>query len=687
LFAIASLLSVAMACSGQARIDFPLTYIGNPGNPAEDPPGDFEGGDVGYAYYIGTYELTVAHYTEFLNTVAKSDPYQLWAGGMGDGGFYGVPTITRTGEESNYVYSIVPGTENEPVRFVSYYDACRFCNWLANGQGTGSTETGSYDVARGLFITRNTNATWVLPSEDEWYKAAYYDLVAQVYYEYPNGSDAEPPEPTDGTTPREMNFGDEPAWHTTEYFMAIGETTGRSPYSVHDMGGNIREWTESYANFKQGPWRVIRGGSAFSHASSLSSATREGDLPGVENDFTGFRATYVIAPADIAVQKTGAPDVLRGHGIDYAISITNNGPGEAATVRTVDNLPSDVSLEATSSDDCALTNGAVVCDFGMMAVHAATSFTITVRANGRPGIKTNIATVSSVSDPNVVDNTSSVTTRVIKTPVPLDFDGDGASDVAVVSRGSFNWSILGSAGAFISQQFGYVGAVPVPGDYDGDGITDFGVFNPRRARWYLLQSSNGFVEARFGDRGDVPLPADYDGDARTDMAVFDPPSGMWTILQSSAGLKTQQFGFRRVIPVPADYDGDGQDDIAVFDPRKADWYLLRSNAGFHVMRFGDRGMTPLPADYDGDGAANPAVYDPPSGTWHILLPDGQVRMQQFGFRRVLPVPADYDGDGIADLAVYDPLNGDWYLQQSENGFKTFNFGFFGTVPVGDVRRP
>ena len=65
---------------------------------------------------------------------------------------------------------------------MSWFDAARFCNWMHNGQQTGAgadltAETGAYTLngATSGIITKNVNATVWIPSESEWYKAAYYD--------------------------------------------------------------------------------------------------------------------------------------------------------------------------------------------------------------------------------------------------------------------------------------------------------------------------------------------------------------------------------------------------------------------------------------------------------------------------------------------------------------------------------
>ena len=68
-----------------ADVVIDLTYVGNPGNPDDDPPGDFIGGGVNYNYQIGTYEVTGSQYTEFLNAKAASDPYGLYNTYMGGG--------------------------------------------------------------------------------------------------------------------------------------------------------------------------------------------------------------------------------------------------------------------------------------------------------------------------------------------------------------------------------------------------------------------------------------------------------------------------------------------------------------------------------------------------------------------------------------------------------------------------
>src|SRR5262249_17847780 len=142
-------------------------------------------------YNIGKYEVTVGQYTAFLNAVAKADPYGLYKTPSPDSAVPSqVVTIQRTGSSPNFSYSVVADWANRPVTEVSWGDAARFANWLANGQPTGAespgtTETGAYTLNGAITspalmaVSRNAGAKWILPTENEWYKAAYYQPAAK----------------------------------------------------------------------------------------------------------------------------------------------------------------------------------------------------------------------------------------------------------------------------------------------------------------------------------------------------------------------------------------------------------------------------------------------------------------------------------------------------------------------------
>ena len=188
--------------------------VGDPGN-SPDTTVQSDGtriyGSVPYEYHMGKYEVTNAQYAEFLDAVASIvDNNELYNTEMGS---HRTGGIVQLGAEGDYSYSVKAGMENKPVNFVGFLDSLRFINWLENGQPTGfqvagTTEDGSYTILRqGLNadrVTRNADAMFVLPSEDEWYKAAYYDPRMEAeggppgndhYWLYPTQSDSPPTSP------------------------------------------------------------------------------------------------------------------------------------------------------------------------------------------------------------------------------------------------------------------------------------------------------------------------------------------------------------------------------------------------------------------------------------------------------------------------------------------------------------
>jgi sulfatase modifying factor 1 len=180
---LASLLPLAGAGVASATITIATVPVGNPGN-AADPSTGF--GSVGYNYNIGEYDVTSSQYTAFLNSVAQTDTYSLYNSAMA-GTTSGNPGIVQSGSSGSYTYSVAAGRNNFPVTDVTFWDTLRFANWLDNGQPTGSegngtTETGTYTLTPTAIanntVTRNANlptGSWALASENEWYKAAYYN--------------------------------------------------------------------------------------------------------------------------------------------------------------------------------------------------------------------------------------------------------------------------------------------------------------------------------------------------------------------------------------------------------------------------------------------------------------------------------------------------------------------------------
>ena len=204
------LLAVGGAAFGQTHAPWPTDWnswndpalwvtVGNPGNAGELSGAGAGGygpdricGAVDYTFRMGKYEVTAGQYTTFLNAVAATDTYRLYNTGMDTAVDSHGCNIKQTGSSGSYTYSVASDWANRPVNYISWGDAARFANWLTNGQPTGgqgltTTEDGSYylngakteealsAVARIADGARTPGKKYYfIPTEDEWYKAAYY---------------------------------------------------------------------------------------------------------------------------------------------------------------------------------------------------------------------------------------------------------------------------------------------------------------------------------------------------------------------------------------------------------------------------------------------------------------------------------------------------------------------------------
>jgi formylglycine-generating enzyme len=297
--------------------------VGDPGNAPYTPYPSSNYGAVAYTYRMAKYEVTAAQYTEFLNAKAKSDPFGLYNTLMNyddDPDHYWGCNIKRTGSSGNYTYSVASDWANRPVNYVSWYDCIRFVNWLQNGQGSDAdTESGTYAISgSGPYWTVDvpsaaTRATWtpttghwVLPSDNEWYKAAYYDPQkpgGAGYWSYPTRSDTTPinalPDPGN-----HANFRND-APGVGEY--TIGSPYNRTPvgafantvsaYGSFDLAGNVWEWNEDDSSGVPG-YRALRGGSCFGYARNLLPNTGYTYFDS-KREFGdgGFRVAWVPEPA------------------------------------------------------------------------------------------------------------------------------------------------------------------------------------------------------------------------------------------------------------------------------------------------------------------------------------------------------------------------------------------------------
>jgi len=305
-----------------SAVTIPTVLVGDTGN----IPTQFGRGSVAYEYRISTTEVTNAWYAEFLNAKAASDPYDLFDGAMS---FYARGGIVRSGTPGSYTYAAKPNMATMPVNFVTWYDALRFANWLSNGQGNGDTETGAYTLLGGsstpsnsATIVRNQDAEWFLPSDAEWYKAAYYDPTlggTGGYWLYPTQSNTAPTPATATPTghignpgANVANYGSFADWNSVDgNITSVGSasTLSASYYGTFDQAGNVAEWTDSY--YTRNPaYRFANGGGADSAESLLRLNTEAGYTPDSNVDFVGFRVATVPEPSTMALAVIGLASLI-----------------------------------------------------------------------------------------------------------------------------------------------------------------------------------------------------------------------------------------------------------------------------------------------------------------------------------------------------------------------------------------
>ncbi len=140
-----------------------------------------------------------------------------------------------------------------------------------------------------------------IASENEWYKAAYYDGSGS-YFDYPTQSNTLPTVATanasgdisnPGTNVANYNNGAD--WNSLDGNVTTVGSAGAgsaSHYGTFDQGGNVWEWNESIVSSSN---RGLRGGSFFGSAFNLQSSVRNSLVPTSENNFIGFRVSS-LAP-------------------------------------------------------------------------------------------------------------------------------------------------------------------------------------------------------------------------------------------------------------------------------------------------------------------------------------------------------------------------------------------------------
>ena len=251
-------------------IDF--VNIGHAGNAADTTTY----GAVPYEYRVGKYEISQ-------DTITKAT-----ASGMAN-----VTAGSWTG--------------NQPAAYISWYEAAAFVNFL----NTDSGKTAAYDLtinngiwsmalwsseqawtAGGTNLYRNKDAYYFLPSENEWYKAAYYNAAGTNYFLYPTASSSVPTAVASGTDAGSAVYN-----NVASVPAIVASAGGLSPYGTMGQGGNVWEWSESAfdgTNSSSSESRAIRGGDWQDPELYLRSSSRNlSGIPTSVSNIMGFRVASV----------------------------------------------------------------------------------------------------------------------------------------------------------------------------------------------------------------------------------------------------------------------------------------------------------------------------------------------------------------------------------------------------------
>lgn len=258
---------ILMAGAAQAA----FVTIGNPGNSA------YSGrGAVDYVYQICDHEVTIAEFA---------------ASGAGDG-------------DENYWND---GTRNAgsgaPASYVTLYEAMKYCNWKTSGDvndGVYVFSGGTFQraLSRDNLLTNTAHGTWyALPTEDEWFKAAYFKPDGSTYTLYANGGNA--PVPTHGTASGWNYYDDTEGYVNSDPNYIWDAAYGAQEQNdTFNMMGNVYERLEDSDQ--------LLGGAYYDLSSMLSSSENSASLsPAAESQLGGFRVVAVPEPATMGLLALG----------------------------------------------------------------------------------------------------------------------------------------------------------------------------------------------------------------------------------------------------------------------------------------------------------------------------------------------------------------------------------------------
>jgi formylglycine-generating enzyme required for sulfatase activity len=295
-------------------------------------------GGVGYEFGVAKLEVTVGQWVAFLNTVDPSgnNRHRLYSETESGAEWprFGQVNFSATAPAGRHYVPAAKAWVDKPYGFANFLRTARFINSLYNGKliskrsGTEgaftyttykvrlsrNTENGMYDM-RNRKTTRTHKSGFVVPSQNEWIKSAYYDPSGggtYSYWKYPtnagvfgdNTATAPVQATLDPDTGDVTNASSQPLsiFHASETpapswcpsnqtaeacktgnpfdfpqkvyekgyagsLGTVGQAKTPGPWGTLDQGGNVVEWTDTitappFGTKGKRVWRRLHGGIA-----------------------------------------------------------------------------------------------------------------------------------------------------------------------------------------------------------------------------------------------------------------------------------------------------------------------------------------------------------------------------------------------------------------------------------------
>jgi hypothetical protein len=261
-------------------------------------------GNVGYKYYISTYEVTRGEYAIYLNQAGKNTML-----------YSSVSEIEVTGSQGSYTYTAIG--KDRPITRVSLMQAMRYANWLTNiktDAASTNINTGMYDTNAGGFTTNNSSARnqtafdnggVALANLNEWYKAAYHVKgTTNTYTDYATNSNSI------ATADALYNFGNGGETKDVDAYNKA------SSHGTYGQNGNANEWVDE--NRPDNPQGMVMGGGVSTPESELKRGFL-GEF--VTTNATGRNGIRLVSKETILMPEPSTYALIFG-GLALVICIT-----------------------------------------------------------------------------------------------------------------------------------------------------------------------------------------------------------------------------------------------------------------------------------------------------------------------------------------------------------------------------